>query len=179
MSSGVGDSGALADLRAMAHPVRLRILSLLTGVPMSAAEVARELDLTHANASYHLRLLYGTGLLVDAGEETIRGGRAKRYRYNLDHPGSSSPDAAASALYYRAIADEMVRRATSRLGVRGKGTSSDAELWVSREAWEDAVAEVTAAIVDLHGAADVPHSEGSIRVSVTTALFEMGEADPR
>ena len=39
-------------LRATAHPVRLQILSLLTGAEMSAAEVARELDLTHANASY-------------------------------------------------------------------------------------------------------------------------------
>ena len=30
-------------LRAVAHPVRLRILSLLTGTELSAAEVAREL----------------------------------------------------------------------------------------------------------------------------------------
>ena len=47
----------VASLRAVAHPVRLRILSLLTGTELSAAEVARELDLTHANASYHLRVL--------------------------------------------------------------------------------------------------------------------------
>jgi DNA-binding transcriptional ArsR family regulator len=159
----------------MAHPVRLRILSLLTGAPMSAAEVARELDLTHANASYHLRLLRGTGLLVEAGEETIRGGRAKRYRYNLDHPRSSSPDAAASAMYYQAVAGELVRRATSRRGVGEKGSSSDAELWVSRNAWEEAVDKVTAAMVDLHRAASAPRREGTIRVSVTTALFEMGE----
>ena len=30
---------AIKDLRAMAHPVRLRMLSLLTGSAMSAAEV--------------------------------------------------------------------------------------------------------------------------------------------
>ena len=47
----------VARLRAMAHPVRLRILSLLTAEAMSAADVARALDLTHANASYHLRVL--------------------------------------------------------------------------------------------------------------------------
>jgi len=132
MSLGAADPTSLADLRAMAHPVRLRILSLLTGAPMSAAEVARELDLTHANASYHIRLLHEAGLLVEAGEETIRGGRAKRYRYNLEHPGSSSADAAASAPYYLAVAGELVRRASSRRG---------------------------------------------IRVSLTTALFEMGEPE--
>ena len=177
MSSGVGDRASLADLRAMAHPVRLRILSLLTGAPMSAAEVARELDLTHANASYHLRLLHETGLLVDAGGETIRGGRAKRYRYNLDHPGSSSPDAAASALYYQAVAGELVRRATSRRSVGEKGSSTDAELWVSREAWEEVVDRVTTAMVDLHRAASAPHRRGTIQVSVTAALFEMGDGD--
>jgi predicted ArsR family transcriptional regulator len=55
---------------------------------MSAAEVARELGLTHANASYHLRQLLAAGQLVQAGEETIRGGRAKRYRYDVDAPGA-------------------------------------------------------------------------------------------
>lgn len=175
MSSGAADKRQVAVLRAMAHPVRLRILSLLTGAPMSAAEVARELDLTHANASYHLRLLHQTGLLVDAGEESIRGGRAKRYRYDLDHPGSSSPDAATNALYYQAVAGELVRRATSRRGVGVKGTSSDAELWVSREVWDDAVDRMAAAAHDLHVAATQPRSEGTIHVSLTTALFEMGD----
>lgn len=40
-------------LRALAHPLRLRLLSLLTGAAMSAAQVAREVGGTHANASYH------------------------------------------------------------------------------------------------------------------------------
>src|SRR3954469_18797480 len=72
-----------AALRAMAHPVRLRIMSLLTAAPMTAAEVARELHLTHANASYHLRNLLSGGLIYVAGEEKIRGGVAKRYRYDV------------------------------------------------------------------------------------------------
>jgi DNA-binding transcriptional ArsR family regulator len=175
MSSGVADPAQVAALRAMAHPIRLRILSLLTGAPMSAAEVARELDITHANASYHLRLLSHAGLLVDAGEESIRGGKAKRYRYDVEHPGGSSGDPEANALYYQAIAGELVRRATSRLTTGAKATSSDAELWVDRDAWEDAVQRVTAAVVDLHRAAAAPHAEGTVHVSVTTALFEMGE----
>ena len=76
------DHDAVARLRATAHPVRLRILSLLTAEAMSAAEVARALDLTHANASYHLRLLHDAGELVVESEEKIRGGVAKRYRYD-------------------------------------------------------------------------------------------------
>ena len=75
---------AMSSMRATAHPVRLRILSLLTGAEMSAAEIARELGITHANASYHLRFLDETGLVVEAGEEKIRGGVAKRFRHPWD-----------------------------------------------------------------------------------------------
>ena len=64
----------LSDLRATAHPLRLQMLSLLTGAELSAAEVARELDVSQANASYHLRLLLDAGLLVIASEENVRGG---------------------------------------------------------------------------------------------------------
>ncbi|HEX6873862.1 MAG TPA: helix-turn-helix domain-containing protein, partial [Micromonosporaceae bacterium] len=72
-----------AKLRALAHPIRLRILSLLTGAAMTAAEIARELDLTHANASYHVRQLAEVGQIEVVAEERIRGGVAKRYRYVL------------------------------------------------------------------------------------------------
>lgn len=61
------ERGALGA--AVAHPVRLRILSMLTAQPMSAAEVARELDLTHANASYRLRVLHAAGELVVESEQ--------------------------------------------------------------------------------------------------------------
>ena len=40
------DKDVISSLRSVAHPVRLRILSMLTAQPMSAAEVAREPDLT-------------------------------------------------------------------------------------------------------------------------------------
>jgi DNA-binding transcriptional ArsR family regulator len=157
----------------MAHPVRLRILSLLTGTPMSAAEVARELDLTHANASYHLRLLAQTGHLVEAGEEAIRGGRAKRYRYDTDRHVQSAPDTATAVQFYDAIADELARRARLRRHGGSRATSSDAELWVPPEAWGRAVDAVSATVEDLHREAVPIRSAGAVHVSVTTALFEM------
>lgn len=85
MSLGDAPERGQAALRAMAHPVRLQIMSLLTGASLTAAEVARELDLTHANASYHLRSLLAAKVIVPAGEEKIRGGLAKRYRYDAAH----------------------------------------------------------------------------------------------
>jgi DNA-binding transcriptional ArsR family regulator len=156
--------------------LRLRVLSLLTGSPMSAAEIARELGLTHANASYHLRQLLAAGQLVEAGEETIRGGRAKRYRYNLDVKHATASDVPSAALYYEVLASELVRRARMRTDLGARGQSSDAELWVPVEAWHAALDAVTAAMMALHRAAVPPRSADALRVSATTALFEMGDA---
>lgn len=175
MSSGVGSRADVSALRAMAHPVRLQIMSLLTGTAMSAAEVARELGLTHANASYHLRHLADTGHLVPAGEESVRGGRAKRYRYDLDRPPETAPDSTTAAVFYRAIAAEMVRRAGHRRDVGGTGTSSDAELWVPPDVWQHVVRQVEAASDEIHRAALPVRTAGAVHVSVTTALFEMDQ----
>ena len=175
MSSGVADPATVTSLRAMAHPLRLRMLSLLTGTAMSAAEVARELDITHANASYHLRQLLAAGLLVPAGEESVRGGRAKRYRYDLDAPADTASDAGEAALYYQAIAGELVRRAATRRSLGTKGASSDAELWVRPEDWEAAIGQVVQAVMALHRGARPPREDGTLHVSITTALFEMGD----
>jgi DNA-binding transcriptional ArsR family regulator len=170
----LGDEGhaQVVSLRALAHPVRLQMLSLLTGAPMSAAEVARELGLTHANASYHLRQLLAAGQLKEAGEETIRGGRAKRYRYDMDSPGARAEDAAARALFARALADELVRRA-AWLDPDGKQASTDAELWVDPDEWADAVVAVSDVSQALHRGARPPRSEGTVRVSLTLAMFTM------
>lgn len=163
---------ATSALRALAHPVRLQILSLLTGAELSAAEVARELDITHANASYHLRLLSAAGMLEVASEERIRGGVAKRYRHPWEQsarPGATSP--ADRQTYVRAMAGELVRRV--REGVSRPGLFSDAELWVTPEVFEGAREALHQSSAALHDNARPPRTEGTIRVALTAALFEM------
>lgn len=164
----------LSALRSTAHPVRLRILSMLTAQPMSAAEVARELDLTHANASYHLRVLHDAGELVVESEEKIRGGTAKRYRYvvggNPERP--AGPASAEDHLAWQlATNSEVVRRLALIAG--GPESSADIETWVSPEAWRTAVTAITSAMVSLHEAARPPRTEGTIHVSASTLAFRM------
>lgn len=169
-----GDHREVSSMRATAHPVRLQILSLLTGANMSAAEIARELDISHANASYHLRFLADTGLLVEAGEEKIRGGVAKRYRHPWDAGDPQGPRATDEdrALYIRAVAEEMVRRFTSRRpGVRTMIT--EAEMWVTPEVWAQVKALVEQAAHLVHGEAQRPRTAGTLHVNMTAATFEM------
>jgi DNA-binding transcriptional ArsR family regulator len=172
------DTDAVSSLRAIAHPLRLRILSLLTGAELSAAEVARELDVTHANASYHLRVLAEAGEVVAAGEEKIRGGVAKRYRHpwheeRIQRTGRM-PDGDRE-VYLRAMGEELVRRGRSRKrGTRSQLT--DAELWVTPEVWQQVIGLVEQASHLVHAQAKPPRTPGTVHVNMTAATFEM--ADP-
>ena len=171
---GTDQGGATSRLRATAHPLRLRMLSLLTGAELSATEIARELEVTHANASYHLRFLEKAGLIEVASEERIRGGVAKRYR----HPWRDSAavdlgeNATERGAYVRAMADELVRRHGDQ---RRKGIFVDAELWVDPSVWQEAQELVQRASELVHDAARPPRTEGTLHVNLTSAAFRMDE----
>ncbi len=175
MSLGdVSSRGDQAALRALAHPVRLRIMSLLTGASLTAAEVARELGISHANASYHLRNLLSGGLIMLAGEEKIRGGVGKRYRYDVHHDemhgGQADDQIRANNI---AIAEELVRRARAASFGPGPKLLADGDLWVEPAAWKELRDRIAAAVHELHDVARPPRTPGTIRTSTTVAMFEM------
>jgi DNA-binding transcriptional ArsR family regulator len=163
-----------AALRATAHPIRLRIMSLLTGAPLTAADVARELGLTHANASYHLRNLLAAGMIVPAGEEKIRGGMAKRYRYDPARERTPNSPEQKRALYV-ALGHELIRR-TAQGRFVDKGLLGDGEFWLEPDTWERIRATIAAAVDELHHAARAPRTPGTVRTSTTVAMFQMEPA---
>jgi DNA-binding transcriptional ArsR family regulator len=182
MSLGDGSEGERAALRATAHPVRLRIMSLLTGAPLTAAEVARELGLTHANASYHLRTLLAAGMITPAGEERIRGGIAKRYRY--DAGWDIAQDQARGPRgddYYRtmfaAVAAELTRRSRDTRFPERANLMVDGDLWLEPQAWTQFRDRIAQAARELHEAAKPPRTPGTVRTSTSIAMFRM-ESDP-
>lgn len=158
-------------LRAAAHPVRLQMLSLLTGAEMSAAEIARELRISHANASYHLRVLARAGEVVDAGQERVRGGVAKRYRHPWQErlaretPGSRQLDV-------RTMGQELQRRYDGREPSE-RQLLCDAELWVDEAVWVEALQLVERAATLVHDHAQPPRTGGTRRVALTVAAFGM------
>ena len=174
MSLGDDVDGGVHRLRALAHPTRLEMLSLLTGTAMSAAEVARELGVTQANASYHLRLLLAAGLLVVVGEEKVNGGVAKRYRHLWDQPppevGTRSQGDVEAEV--RTMVDAVSRRFTRRVpGAPGHYT--DADLWVDPAVWAEVKELLTRASRLMHAEAQPPHAEGTVRANLSIMAFRL------
>lgn len=171
---------AISELRASAHPVRLRMMSLLTGAPMSAAELARELNITQANASYHLRTLAKAGQVEATATESVRGGQAKKYRYRYSERTARSTDAARPVksadpdewrLYIEVLHQELVRRSAQRVG--GQALSADAEVWLAPETWQKAMQLVKEASRLVHEEALRPHATGTVHVNFQAELFQL------
>jgi DNA-binding transcriptional ArsR family regulator len=179
------DDEAVRRLRASAHPVRLRIMSLLTGAEQSAAEVARELGITQANASYHLRQLADVGLIEVTSTEKVRGGIAKRYRYVVEREerirrestgGATEGVVEAFPMIAAALASELERR--SRLYAPNASDQpdnvyADLETWVDPEVWREVTELVLRASGLAHKHARPPRTDGTIPVSFVASLFRM------
>lgn len=168
----------LLALRVVAHPLRLQLLSLLTGSAMSAAEAARHLGQTQANVSYHLRKLHTAGLLEVAGHEVVRGGRATRYRHaatsgeRLHAQGPGDERALVAAL-----ATELARR-TDQRDPDGQSAFTDAEVWLTHETSTQALELLRQAGALLHERARPPHTGGTRRVAALLYAFEMTPGPP-
>ena len=100
MGNQYGDVELSAEgMRALAHPVRLRLLTVLREAPATATQLSESVGASPSVASWHLRLLASYGLVSDAPE--LGSGRERYWR-------------AASGFHY-AITDEASRAAANVL----------------------------------------------------------------
>jgi DNA-binding transcriptional ArsR family regulator len=88
-----------AEVRALAHPLRLRIIRLLYDGPRSNKELATRLDVDPATVLFHVRTLRQTGFVAPAGTrpgargsvEKLYKTTGKSWKIDVDHglPGSA------------------------------------------------------------------------------------------
>jgi DNA-binding transcriptional ArsR family regulator len=69
--------------RAIAHPVRVKILSLLEQGDATPKYMAQQLELRLENLSYHVRALAKAGFIELTGTRQVRGAVEHRYRLKL------------------------------------------------------------------------------------------------
>jgi predicted ArsR family transcriptional regulator len=160
-------------LRVLSDPSRLRLLNLLGAQEMSAAEAAREIGITQALASYHLRRLLAAELVQVSQTRSNRGATEKVYGLTLSGREPVSVGEGSLVLLVEAVAAELRRRAgASRRSA--PSLVSDAEVWAPPEVVEQVRTDLGRAVAELTRAACPPHSPDAVPVSVTAVLFQMG-----
>jgi DNA-binding transcriptional ArsR family regulator len=157
-------------LRALGHPTRLRMLSLMWSGPLSAAALSAELGISHGLASQHLRTLDRAGLVELAEVRAKRGGRERLYRTVKGSPLSDRRD--ASPL----LTEALVNNLRERLAVRTPDSESvvtDAELWVTPEVWAEYRTRLAELMATLHDLSQPPRTPGTTPIGATLMAFEM------
>ncbi|GAA4904069.1 helix-turn-helix protein [Stackebrandtia albiflava] len=113
-----------AQYKALAHPLRQRILSVLDDREATAGQLARMLDTLKGNIAHHLGILERAGLVAVARTASVRGGTTRYYhRPQRNHHiprATAEADPAGVASLMRGVADEMAATpaAPEFLGIR-------------------------------------------------------------
>jgi len=97
-----------AHFRALAHPLRHRLLNLLRQRPATLAQLASALGSTKGTVGYHVQLMIDAGLVRLAGTRRVRGGTERYYEpvgTDLRH-GTDAAD--RTAFLVQAALDEML-----------------------------------------------------------------------
>ncbi|NUT46446.1 MAG: helix-turn-helix domain-containing protein [Saccharothrix sp.] len=127
------------DLRALSHPLRVRLVELLAQEgPLTATEAAAELGTTPANCSFHLRLLARHGFVEEAPGGV---GRQRPWRLVEQETRIATRDLDADGLSALRALDEL-RWARRR--------HAQTQWWRTRddypEPWRDAASEAFAVL---------------------------------
>lgn len=94
--------------KALAHPMRQRLLLTLGEQPATVSQLAAGLGSHKGNIAHHLKVLADAGLIAPAGTRRVRGGTERYYRRTarrLDYSGPQASDATAAA--FQVIAAEI------------------------------------------------------------------------
>lgn len=117
-------------LRALSHPLRLRILGMVTSRAISATEVAAAAGVANAAASYHLRQLAQAGLVRPVQRPAANGPRGRgrpQQRYAMRPAALRRLPPRSERLIERHVLSELGRI----LGQAGTKRITNAEVWLT------------------------------------------------
>lgn len=173
-------------LRAMAHPVRLRIMEELAQLGQATAtELSERLGESAANCSWHLRQLARYGFIEEAGGGT---GRQRPWKVVAQSLSFAKPEQGDTELAYAgdAAAEVLLGRELEALRAWRDTRHEAPEQWQDAafvsQSWDWLTADELAAfqadyeaLIERYGAAGGPaRSEitGAMRVPVTMAMWQ-------
>ena len=175
----------IAGLRALSHPVRLKMLGLLrTEGPATATTLAQRLDLNTGATSYHLRQLAQHGFI---SEDTERGNARDRWwraahdstRTDFREKGETDEDVEAYLGAVALLYGDRLRAAVAQMRFlpdewRSVGTLSDWEISLT-PARADALVKTLSTMIDEEPDSD---EEGASPFVVNLNAFPRPGAHP-
>lgn len=128
-----------AALRALAHPLRLRLVALLRREgPLTASEAGRLLGESSGSTSYHLRQLERFGLVEEAAADGH--GRQRPWRATALYTSwPSAPESEELAEASLVLDRFVVRRYAERLGEWIEHRGAEPREWVEASAFGDSL----------------------------------------
>ncbi len=171
MTESIRHVGDPESLRAIAHPLRLRLLGhLRIHGPATASELGRRLNESSGSTSYHLRQLQRYGFIEPEPEQKSRREKVWRasHRYTRFELAGSEEERAAVDTIVGVQLEELIR------GIRRRQTSNLPELWLTALPASDYILTVSPArlqrlgeeIAALIDAADSAEDPGARRVQM-------------
>ncbi|MBJ3812755.1 winged helix-turn-helix transcriptional regulator [Streptomyces flavofungini] len=101
--------GAPEQFAALSHPLRQRLLFVLSHQPATTSQLAAQLDAKKGNVAHHLKVLREAGLVHIAETRQVRGGTEQYYQRTARHMVVAEPQAAGTAAMLAAVAQELDR----------------------------------------------------------------------
>jgi len=183
-------------VKAMSHPLRVRILAILMERKASPVELAQVLEGTLGTVSYHVRTLHQLGLIELVGETRVRGAVEHHYRAKArpavsDEAWAKAPPIAKQAAVGSSLQmiDDYARASAAAGGFdHGDAALMRVSMKLDRKGWQQ-LAKACKRLCEqaerieaeagerLDGAA--PHEEEEIDVGLVIMMFEaiaLGEA---
>jgi DNA-binding transcriptional ArsR family regulator len=184
-------------VKALSHPLRVRILALLQERTASPRELAEWLDATLGTVSYHVRTLHEFDLIELVRTSQVRGAIAHHYRAKVRPRVSDEAWASAAPIVKQAAVgaalqtvDDYARASAAAGGFdRGEAHLTRTNLRLDARGWQAAARACEKLLGELErieGAASRrlakdPHGEGVSDAAVVMMLFEavkLSRADP-
>src|SRR5215216_4110463 len=145
-------------VKALSHPLRVRILALLQERTASPRELAEWLDATLGTVSYHVRTLHDFGLIELVSTTQVRGAIAHHYRSKVVPRVSDEAWASAAPIVKQAAVgaalqtvDDYARASAAAGGFdRGEAHLSRTNLHLDAKGWQQAAKACEKLLADLN-----------------------------
>ena len=175
-------------VKALSHPLRVRILALLQERTASPRELAEWLDATLGTVSYHVRALHDFGLIELVRTTQVRGAIAHHYKASVRPRVSDEAWASAAPIVKQAAVgaalqtvDDYARASAAAGGFdRPEAHLSRTNVRLDAKGWEQAAKACEKLLAELNRIEEAatrrlakdPHSASASDAAVVMLLFE-------